>query len=65
MWKCALWYGGWCEGDRELQIFQKFMKHVKMSISIFQEIFASIDIFILGGGLGNNSMQFWHFPDIS
>ena len=24
----AVWYGGWCEEDRELHIFQKFMKRV-------------------------------------
>ena len=37
----------------------------KSSISVFQKIFASTDkIFILGGGIGNNSMNIWHFPDI-
>ena len=42
------------------------MLYGKSSISIFKDFFASIDkIFISGGRLGNNSMKFWDFTNIS
>ena len=51
---------------RQTLVFIKTAHYGKSPISVFQEIFTSTDkMFSSGGGLGNNSLKFLDFPDIS
>ena len=52
--------------DQTWKVSCEIAHHRKSSISSFQDIFARADnIFIPEGGLGNNSMEFEDFSDIS